>query len=297
MKHRKSLNRESYGSCIFIGDAAFLCFFPLWVVLVNSFASETYVTLNGFSVIPETFTLDSYKYVIDNKKMMLLRAFGVSSITVVAGTLYTLFVTVCYAYTIAQDRRTVPYANALSFFAWFATVFSGGVIPWYILTTQYYGLKNNLFALFIPYGMNVFNMFIVRNSFKAVPKELIESATLDGASDLRVFISIALPLAKVSIVTVTLFTALTYWNDFFLSLYLITDSKLFPVQKILYSMMANITFLLSGSEATSALSNMKLPANTARMVMTVLTVIPIAFVFPFVQKYFVKGITVGAVKG
>lgn len=297
MKHRTSLNRESYGSCILIGFAALLCFFPFWVVVVNSFASETYVTLNGFSVIPKTFTLDSFKYVLNNKKMMLLRAFGVSTITVIAGTVYTMIVTTCYAYTIAQDRKTVSYANVLSFFAWFATVFSGGVIPWYILTTQYYGLKNNLFALFIPYGMNVFNMFIVRNSFKAIPKELIESAKLDGASDLRVFFSIALPLAKVSVVTVILFTALNYWNDFFLSLYLITDSTLFPVQKILYSMMANITFLLSGSESTSAMANIELPANTARMVMTVLTVSPIAFVFPFVQKYFVKGITVGAVKG
>ena len=297
MKHRTSLNHESYGACILIGFAALLCFFPFWVVVVNSFASETYVTLNGFSVIPKTFTLDSFKYVLNNKKMMLLRAFGVSTITVIAGTVYTMIVTTCYAYTIAQDRKTVPYANTLSFFAWFATVFSGGVIPWYILTTQYYGLKNNLFALFIPYGMNVFNMFIVRNSFKAIPKELIESAKLDGASDLRVFFSIALPLAKVSVVTVILFTALNYWNDFFLSLYLITDSTLFPVQKILYSMMANITFLLSGSESTSAMANIELPANTARMVMTVLTVSPIAFVFPFVQKYFVKGITVGAVKG
>jgi len=297
MKYRKTLHRESVGACILVGLAALLCFFPLWIVVVSSFASETYVTLNGFAIIPEMFSLDSYKYVLNNKKMMLLRAFGVSTVTVVVGTIYTMVVTTCYAYTIAQDRKTVPYGNALSFFAWFATVFSGGVIPWYILTTQYYGLKNNLFALFIPYGMNVFNMFIVRNSFKAIPKELVESATLDGASDLRVFLSIALPLAKVSIVTVVLFTALNYWNDFFLSLYLITDSTLFPVQKILYSMMANITFLLSGSEATSAMSNIELPANTARMVMTVLTVIPIAFVFPFVQKYFVKGITVGAVKG
>ena len=167
----------------------------------------------------------------------------------------------------------------------------------YILTTQYYGLKNNLFALFVPYAINVFNMYIVRSSFRSTPRALIESAKLDGASELRVFLSIAIPLSKVSIVTIIMFTALTYWNDFFLSLYLITDSALFPVQKILYSMMSNITFLLSGSEATSAMADIELPANTARMVMTVLTVIPIAFVFPFVQKYFVKGITIGAIKG
>ena len=297
MKQSHSLHRENIAACILVGIAAFLCFFPLWVIVVNSFNSETNVTLNGFSIFPKVLTLDSFKYVLNNKKTLLLRAFGVSTVTVVAGTIFTTFVTICYAYTAAQDKQTVPFANTLSFIAWFATVFSGGVIPWYILTTQYYGLKNNLFALFVPYAINVFNMYIVRSSFRSTPRALIESAKLDGASELRVFLSIAIPLSKVSIVTIIMFTALTYWNDFFLTLYLITDSALFPVQKILYSMMSNITFLLSGSEATSAMADIELPANTARMVMTVLTVIPIAFVFPFVQKYFVKGITIGAIKG
>ena len=229
MKQSHSLHRENIAACILVGIAAFLCFFPLWVIVVNSFNSETNVTLNGFSIFPKVLTLDSFKYVLNNKKTLLLRAFGVSTVTVVAGTIFTTFVTICYAYTAAQDKQTVPFANALSFIAWFATVFSGGVIPWYILTTQYYGLKNNLFALFVPYAINVFNMYIVRSSFRSTPRALIESAKLDGASELRVFLSIAIPLSKVSIVTIIMFTALTYWSDFFLSLYLITDSALFPV--------------------------------------------------------------------
>lgn len=169
--------------------------------------------------------------------------------------------------------------------------------PGYILTTQYYHLYNNIFALFIPSGLSVFNMFVVRNSFRAVPRELIEAATIDGASNFQIFTRIAIPLAKVGMVTIGLFTALGYWNDFSLSLYLITNSELYPVQKMLYSMMCNISFLTAGGVDASVVSNVVLPNNTAKMVLTVLTVLPVVLVFPFAQRYFVKGMTVGAVKG
>lgn len=297
MKKKSGLNKESYVACLIIGVTALLCLFPFWVALVNSFASETSVTLNGYSVIPKEFSLDGYKYLWENKGVMLLRAFGISFLVVTVGTVYTLFVTVCFAYAISQDKKDFPLANALSFFAWFTTVFSGGVIPWYILCTRYYGLYNNVFALFIPSALSVFNMFVIRNSFKAVPRDLIEAAKIDGASNLRIFTSIAIPLAKVGLVTIGLFTALGYWNDFHLSLYLITKSELYPVQKLLHSMMANIAFLVSGSVDSSELSHVVLPTNTAKMVMTVLTALPVVLVFPFAQRYFVKGITVGAVKG
>jgi len=297
MRKKKNLNRESYISCLIVGIVALLCLFPFWIVLVNSFASETDITLNGYAIIPRMFTLKSYQYLIDNKGIMLVRAFGVSSVVTVLGTIFTMFVTTCYAYPLAQDKETFPLVNKLSFFAWFTTVFSGGVIPWYILTTRYYGLTNNLWALFIPSSLNVFNMFVVRNSFKAVPKELIEAAKIDGATNLKVFLFIAIPLSKVGMVTIGLFTAMGYWNDLNLSLYLITKSELFPLQKMLYNMMINIEFLLAGSISTTDLSHVELPLNTAKLIITVITVVPIVFVFPFAQKYFVKGITVGAVKG
>ena len=134
-------------------------------------------------------------------------------------------------------------------------------------------------------------------SIAGIDPSLYEAARIDGASNLRIFLSIGLPLAKVGLVTIGLFTLLGYWNDFQLSLYLVNNSELFPVQKMLYTMMANISFLVSGSVDTSVLSHAVLPTNTAKMVMTVLTVLPVAFVFPLAQKYFVKGITVGAVKG
>ena len=297
MNQKSALNKESYASCLIVGIMALLCLFPFWVAVVNSFASENSVTLSGYSIIPKELSLDGYKYLLNNKGIMLLRSFGISFLIVIVGTAYTMFVTVCFAYAISQDRKDFPPANVLSFFSWFTTVFSGGVIPWYILCTRYYGLYNNLWALFIPSALNVFNMFVIRNSFKAIPKDLIEAARIDGASNLRIFLSIGLPLAKVGLVTIGLFTLLGYWNDFQLSLYLVNNSELFPVQKMLYTMMANISFLVSGSVDTSVLSHAVLPTNTAKMVMTVLTVLPVACVFPLAQKYFVKGITVGAVKG
>lgn len=294
---KNSLQRENYYAIAFVAIMALLCIFPFWIALVNSFASEAGVNENGFALFPKEITLSSYEYMLNQKGFMLVRAFGVSFLVVALGTLYTMFVTTCYAYAVAQDRKTFRFANALSFFAWFTTIFTGGIIPWYILTTQYYHLYNNLVALFIPSGLSVFNMFVVRNSFRAVPRELIEAATIDGASNFQIFTRIAIPLAKVGMVTIGLFTALGYWNDFSLSLYLITRSELYPVQKMLYSMMCNISFLTAGGVDASVVGNVVLPNNTAKMVLTVLTVLPVVLVFPFAQRYFVKGITVGAVKG
>ena len=208
-----------------------------------------------------------------------------------------MVITTCYAYAVSQKKRVFKLANALSFFAWFTTIFSGGLLPWYILCTKYYGLHNNLFALFVPYGMNVFNMFILKSNFKALPEEVLEAARIDGASNGTIFIRIAIPMAKSAMVTIILFTVLLYWNDFTLPLYLTSSTKMFTVQRFLYNMMANISALLSGMGDASTTSHMVLPSNTAKMAMTVLTILPIAIAFPFAQKYFVKGMTVGAIKG
>lgn len=276
---------------------AFLCFLPLWITFASSISNETAIVKNGFSLLPQEPTLETYRYILKDKGTMIIRAFGVSFAVIFLGTLYSLFIMTTFAYTVAQKKEVFRFSSALSFFAWFTTVFSGGILPWYILMTRYYGLQNNLFALFVPYGMNVFYMFVLKNSFKAIPEELIEAARIDGATSMRIFTSIAIPLAKVGLVTVILFMSLQYWNDFHLSLYLITKSDLYTVQKLLYNMMANISALLSGTKSVVEASNITIPSNTARMVMTMLTVLPVVAFFPFAQKYFVKGITVGAVKG
>lgn len=293
-KHKK---KESLVCYLIVGIMAFLCFLPLWITFAASISNETAIVKNGFSLLPQEPTLETYRYILKDKGTMIIRAFGVSFSVIILGTLYSLFIMTTFAYTVAQKKEIFRFSGALSFFAWFTTVFSGGILPWYILMTRYYGLQNNLFALFVPYGMNVFYMFVLKNSFKAIPEELIEAARIDGATNLKIFTSIALPLAKVGLVTVILFMSLQYWNDFHLSLYLITKSELYTVQKLLYNMMANISALLSGTKSIVEASSVTIPSNTARMVMTMLTVLPVVVFFPFAQKYFVKGITVGAVKG
>ena len=293
-RHKK---KESLVCYLIVGIMAFLCFLPLWITFASSISNETAIVKNGFSLLPQEPTLETYRYILKDKGTMIIRAFGVSFAVIFLGTLYSLFIMTTFAYTVAQKKEVFRFSSALSFFAWFTTVFSGGILPWYILMTRYYGLQNNLFALFVPYGMNVFYMFVLKNSFKALPEELIEAARIDGATSMKIFTRIAIPLAKVGLVTVILFMSLQYWNDFHLSLYLITKSDLYTVQKLLYNMMANISALLSGTKSVVEASNITIPSNTARMVMTMLTVLPVVAFFPFAQKYFVKGITVGAVKG
>ena len=293
-RHKK---KESLVCYLIVGIMAFLCFLPLWITFASSISNETAIVKNGFSLLPQEPTLETYRYILKDKGTMIIRAFGVSFAVIFLGTLYSLFIMTTFAYTVAQKKEVFRFSSALSFFAWFTTVFSGGILPWYILMTRYYGLQNNLFALFVPYGMNVFYMLVLKNSFKAIPEELIEAARIDGATSMKIFTSIAIPLAKVGLVTVILFMSLQYWNDFHLSLYLITKSDLYTVQKLLYNMMANISALLSGTKSVVEASNITIPSNTARMVMTMLTVLPVVAFFPFAQKYFVKGITVGAVKG
>lgn len=293
-RHKK---KESLVCYLIVGIMAFLCFLPLWITFASSISNETAIVKNGFSLLPQEPTVETYRYILKDKGTMIIRAFGVSFAVIFLGTLYSLFIMTTFAYTVAQKKEVFRFSSALSFFAWFTTVFSGGILPWYILMTRYYGLQNNLFALFVPYGMNVFYMFVLKNSFKAIPEELIEAARIDGATSMKIFTSIAIPLAKVGLVTVILFMSLQYWNDFHLSLYLITKSDLYTVQKLLYNMMANISALLSGTKSVVEASNITIPSNTARMVMTMLTVLPVVAFFPFAQKYFVKGITVGAVKG
>lgn len=297
MKRKKQIKKESKFCYILTGLMAFVCFLPLWITFAASISDETDIVKHGFALFPLNPTLENYQYIIAQKGMMVVRAFGISFLVILLGTIYSMVIMATFAYAAAQKKEVFRFAGTISFFAWFTTVFSGGVLPWYILMTKYYGLQNNIFALFIPYGMNVFFMFILKSNFKAVPEELVEAAKIDGASNGRIFISVALPLAKVGLVTIILFMALQYWNDFHLSLYLVTKTEMYTVQKLLYNMMANISALLSGSKSVVDATQVKIPSNTARMVMTMLTVLPVAGIYPFAQKYFIKGVTIGAVKG
>ena len=295
-KRGSRLKRESIFCYIVLIWLSLICILPIYLVVVASITQETHIQQFGYSLMPVNPSLDTYTFLVSSKGKMLLKSTGVSFAVTVLGTLFADFIVVTFAYAITQKKSVFRFSKALSFFGWFATIFSGGVLPWYILCAQYYGLRNNLFALFIPYGMNMYNVFILRGNFRQVPNELVEAAKLDGASHSQIFLKIMIPLAKSGIVTISLFNVLMY--DFYLPQWLITDTDYFTLQKVLYNMLANVkAFMMDRELAATILENVALPMNTAKMAVTVMSLIPIVILYPFALKYFIKGINVGGIKG
>lgn len=279
---------------LFLTVIAIICVFPIVFAVIGSFTPESEVAIHGFTVFPKQLSLETYQYVFQSQGSKLLQAYKISILTTVGGTVVSLLVTVSYAYVISvKDFR---FGNKLAFFAYFTMLFNGGMLAWYLITTKYLGLKDNLWAMFLPYAMNVFNMYLMRNFFKGLPYELVESAQIDGANHFRILVQIMLPLSKAGIVTITLFYALQYWNDFYLPLMLINDEQYYSIQYILYKMMSNIQYL-AANPSSSVASHIVLPAQTIKMAITCIAIGPIILVYPFVQKHFVKGVTVGALKG
>ncbi|NMA65204.1 MAG: carbohydrate ABC transporter permease [Clostridiaceae bacterium] len=293
---KRSMSDRLFSIFIYIFLIVFviICLYPMVLTLSVSFSDEQTVALNGFKLIPEKFSTFTYKYFFMDKGTKILNAYTVTLFVVIVGTLASLIVTTGYAY--ATSVKTFKLRNALSFFAFFTMLFNGGMLPWYILCTKYYQLNNKIYGLILPYLMNVFLMYIVANFIKTIPDEIYESAKIDGAGHFTIFIKLVLPIAKVGIITITLFYALQYWNDWYLALMLISDEKLYPVQYLLYTMLANAQFVASGQNSSMS-QHIVVPVLTSRMAMTCVATGPIILAYPLVQKYFVKGITLGAVKG
>ncbi|ERI92258.1 carbohydrate ABC transporter permease [Clostridium sp. YIM B02515] len=276
---------------------ALLCLAPLILIFIASFTKESYLVANGYSFFPKALSLDAYYYMVSQSKI-ILRAYGVSILVTGVGTFLSIIMTAMLAYPLS--RKDFKYGKIISFIVLFTMLFSGGIAPAYIMWTRVFHIKNTIFALMIPnYLMNAFNVFLMTNYYKNnVPDSLIESAQIDGAGELRIFFKIMLPLSTPAIATIGIFTGLAYWNDWINGLYYITNPKLFGIQNLLVRIMDNIQFLKSGS-ATSAVGSVaiQLPSNAVRMALAAIGILPILIIFPFVQKYFIKGVVVGAVKG
>ncbi|GLC31949.1 carbohydrate ABC transporter permease [Clostridium omnivorum] len=276
---------------------ALLCIAPLILIFIASFTKESYLVANGYSFFPKALSLDAYYYMISQSKM-ILRAYGVSILVTGVGTFLSIIMTSMLAYPLS--RKDFKYRKIISFIVLFTMLFNGGVAPAYIMWTRVFHIKNTIFALMIPnYLMNAFNVFLMTNYYKNnIPDSLIESAQIDGAGELRIFFNIMLPLSTPAIATIGIFTGLAYWNDWINGLYYITNPKLFGIQNLLVRIMDNIQFLKSGS-ATTAVGSVavQLPSNAVRMALAAIGILPILIAFPFVQKYFIKGVVVGAVKG
>ena len=271
------------------------CIIPLVSIISISLSNETDIIKNGYSLFPRVFDISAYAYVL-YEPIQIINAFKVSIIVSILGTFISLIVTAGIAYTLSRDDY--KFKNPLSFYVFFTMMFNGGLVPTYILISNYLHLKNTIWVLILPYVAVPFFILLLRTFMQKIPYDIIESCMMDGASEFRIFFQIILPLAKPGLATVALFTILHYWNDWFLSLLYIEKESLVPLQYMLYRMMNNITFLTSSSnQMPPGLNNAVIPSESARMAMAILAAGPMLAVFPFFQQYFVRGLTVGAVKG
>lgn len=280
---------------IFVIAFAFMCLYPFLMVIGGSFMTEAEVIESGYRIIPKNPTLASYKVLMANGSQMV-RAYVNTIIVTVAGTCLSVFVNGLMGYVLS--RRQLAGRRFLNMYVLLTMLFNGGMVTWYITCTQYLHLKNSLWALILPGIVGAWNIYLIRNYFAGIPEELWESARLDGASEFRTFGQIYLPLGKPVLATVVLFAALGYWNDWWRALMLIDDSTLYPLQMLLRVVISNIQYLQTMSENAMSLQLMaSVPGEGVKMALVVVTTGPIILLYPFVQKYFVKGIMVGAVKG
>jgi putative aldouronate transport system permease protein len=269
------------------------CIIPFIVLISGSFTDEQSIFNNGYSIIPGKFSLGAYqlllKYPAD-----IFRAYMVTIMITAIGTVVGLFLVSMTAYVL--NRKDFKYRNRIAFYFYFTTLFSGGIVPLYIMMIRYLHLKDTFAALILPLLMNVFNIIILRTFMSSLPDSLSESAKVDGAGDFRIFIQLILPLTKPALAAIGLFIALGYWNDWYNAMLYLNDFGKFPLQYMLYNMFNNI----EGLNRVSSQANVtvqEMPQESFKMAMAVVVTGPIVLLYPFVQKYFVQGITIGAVKG
>ncbi len=282
-----------------IGGFALLCVLPFIFVVIISFSSEVSLAQQGFSFTPLEWSVEAYKYVFKAGDQ-LWRSYGVTIFITVVGTLLSLAITAMYSYTLF--RKDYKFRKFFTFFAFFTMLFSGGLVPTYMVSRNVLGLYDNIAALIIPLLVSPYNFIVLRTFFSSsIPDSLIDSAAIDGSGEYRTLVQIILPLALPGLATIGLFTALGYWNDWFTALLYINDEQLYPLQYLLQKMEKKIDFViqnsknLTGPQMSEALRS--IPRESTRMAFVVLVVVPVACVYPFFQRYFIAGLTVGAVKG
>ncbi|PAD84058.1 ABC transporter permease [Niallia circulans] len=267
---------------------ALICFLPFVNVIASSFASTQEVVAKRFILIPETFSLDAYRYILSTPT--LFKSLAVSVGVTGVGTLVSMVLTSLMAYGLS--RKYLHGRGFLNFLVVFSMLFSGGMIPTF-LVVKAFGLIDSYWSLILPVAINAFNLIIMRNFFQALPDSLEESAKMDGCTDLGVFWKIMLPLALPSIATISLFYAVTYWNTYMTAILYINDSTKWPIQVLL----RQIVIVSSGMQAEGSSVDVIPPAQTIKMAVIVIATVPMLIAYPFVQKYFVKGALVGSVKG
>ena len=269
---------------------------PFLLVIAISISNEKDVVLYGYQLIPKQIDFAAYKYLFKNPDS-ILNAYWVTILTTSIGTTLSVILMSMLAYPLS--KANMVFKRGISLYIFFTMLFSGGLAPTYILITQYLHLNDTIWVYILPSLINVWHVFLLRTFFKAIPVEISESALLDGASEYRIYWSIILPLSKPALATVALLGALTRWNDWFTAMLYINNDRLISLQYLLQRILLNIQLLQSssGNMPGSTLSLADMPSETVRMAMAIIAIGPMMMVFPFFQKYFAKGLTVGSVKG
>ncbi len=268
--------------------------FPFLLVISISLSDESSLRDQGYKWIPDNFITLAYQVMFEVPET-LSRAYGITIAVTLIGTVLGLLFTSMTAYTIS--RRDFRYQRILTFYIFFTMLFQGGLVPFYILVTQYLHLKNTIWALILPMLINPFFVMIMKGFLAKIPREIIESVKIDGASEWRIFFQIILPLAKPALATIGLMLSFGYWNDWFNGLLFIEEQRLVPLQLLLFRNMNTIEFINSSPMLMQMNIDMsQLPSVSARMAMVVLAAGPMMLIFPFFQRFFVTGLTVGALK-
>lgn len=270
-----------------------LCLLPFLLIVSGSFTPEMEIVKEGFKLIPETFSLDAYKAAFSNPKQ-IFDGYRVTVMITVIGTALGLFLTSMGGFVLS--RKDFKYRDQLSFFIYFTTLFSGGLIPWYILITKHLDLKDSYLALILPSLLSAWNIILMKNFMKSIPDSIVESAKIDGAGEFTIYLKLILPLSGPGLATIGLFMSLGYWNDWFLANLFITSESHYPLQFLLYKILASAA-VLKTNVAGNLSPDFTPPAETLKMAAAVVATGPIVFLYPFVQRFFVKGLTIGAVKG
>lgn len=272
---------------LFILLITLICLYPLWYILVISFSTSQGFYASDYHLIPNSFTLDNYKFILQEKTAF--RAFGNSLTVTLVGTAISMTLTALAGYVFS--KRHLPGVSFMYGMVLFAMYFSGGLVPLYILVTNL-DLKNTMWALILPTAVSTFNVILAKNYFTSLPRELEEAARVDGANEFKIFIKIILPLSMPILATLTLFYAVEYWNDYMKVILYMSESEKFTLPIIIRQLL-----LESSSEAASKTGGNIVFKQGMNMATVVVSIVPVLIIYPWLQKYFVGGIMIGAVKG
>lgn len=278
---------------IFLAALAIFCVLPMLIIISISLSSMSDIYEVGYTIFPKGLNFEAYKYILKDTKQIFV-SYGVSLRVTLIGTLISTAFTAALAYPLS--RPDFKMNKPFMFFVFFTMLFNGGLIPWYMLITNVLHIKDTLAVLIVPYLLNAWYVILMRTYFKSIPISLIEAAKIDGANELVTFFRIIIPMSKPGIATVGLLSMLRYWNDWWLSMLFIESDNLVPLQFLMHRIMSNLAELQK--EVEMYVTEMAdFPTEPARMAMAIIAAGPMMFVFPFFQRYLVKGMSVGSVKG